>query len=90
MTIFYLLQTSLLLHIADEMPHAAGITIKRGQISYSAQDPWIVQDTVRENILFGQTHISTRYTEVLQVCGLNEVCTTNQIHNIKFLVKINI
>ncbi|EAR99949.2 ABC transporter family protein (macronuclear) [Tetrahymena thermophila SB210] len=43
-----------------------------GSISLCTQDPWILQDTVKENIIFGQSYDSIRYKQVLQVCSLEE------------------
>ncbi|KAL4462574.1 hypothetical protein ABPG74_000404 [Tetrahymena malaccensis] len=43
-----------------------------GSISLCTQEPWILQDTVKENIIFGQSYDSSRYKQVLQVCSLDE------------------
>ncbi|KAL4462576.1 hypothetical protein ABPG74_000406 [Tetrahymena malaccensis] len=43
-----------------------------GSISLCTQDPWIIQDTVKENILFGQQYDQSRYEQVLKVSCLNE------------------
>ncbi|EAR99948.2 ABC transporter C family protein (macronuclear) [Tetrahymena thermophila SB210] len=43
-----------------------------GQISICSQEPWIIQDTVKENIVFGQIFDKDRYKQVLKVCSLEE------------------
>ncbi|KAL4509416.1 hypothetical protein ABPG72_018347 [Tetrahymena utriculariae] len=43
-----------------------------GSISLCSQDPWIIQDTVQENILFGQSYDSQRYQQVLRASCLQE------------------
>ncbi|KAL4505154.1 hypothetical protein ABPG72_016221 [Tetrahymena utriculariae] len=43
-----------------------------GSISLCTQEPWIIQDTVQENILFGQSNDQLRYKIVLKVCCLEE------------------
>ncbi|KAL4462575.1 hypothetical protein ABPG74_000405 [Tetrahymena malaccensis] len=43
-----------------------------GSISLCTQEPWIIQDTVQENIVFGQSNDQLRYKTVLKVCCLEE------------------
>ena len=47
-------KTSLLLSLAGETELVSGTAIKNGTIAYVEQDPFIISDTVLENILFGQ------------------------------------
>lgn len=39
-----------------------------GTISYSEQQPWIQNMTIRENILFGKDFDQLKYEEVLKAC----------------------
>jgi ATP-binding cassette subfamily C (CFTR/MRP) protein 1 len=41
-----------------------------GFASYCTQSPWVVNDTLRGNILFGREYDEARYNKVLQVCAL--------------------
>jgi len=41
-----------------------------GFMSYCAQTPWVVNDTLRGNILFGREYNEERYNEVVEKCAL--------------------
>ena len=41
-----------------------------GSVSYAAQSPWILNATVRDNILFGKPYDEEKYNNVLRVCQL--------------------
>jgi len=41
-----------------------------GEISLVPQEPWIVNATVQENILFGETFDEDRYMQVIDTCAL--------------------
>ncbi|CAD5125264.1 unnamed protein product [Dimorphilus gyrociliatus] len=41
-----------------------------GSISYAAQLPWILNDTIKENIIFNSEFDKERYKRVLEVCCL--------------------
>eukprot|EP00301_Raphidiophrys_heterophryoidea_P005610 c12337_g2_i1.p1 GENE.c12337_g2_i1~~c12337_g2_i1.p1 ORF type:complete len:1012 (+),score=248.52 c12337_g2_i1:94-3129(+) len=44
----------------------------RGRIAFCAQQAWIQNATVRENILFGRDMDTIRYTRVIEACALTE------------------
>ena len=41
-------------------------------ISYCSQSPWVVNDTLRGNILFGRTYDKARYDKVVKACALSD------------------
>ncbi|XP_046974675.1 probable multidrug resistance-associated protein lethal(2)03659 [Vanessa cardui] len=62
---------STLLHmILRELPCSTGSMNVTGSVSYASQDPWLFVGSVRQNILFGQPFMRTRYMEVCRVCAL--------------------
>jgi ATP-binding cassette subfamily C (CFTR/MRP) protein 1 len=50
------------------VPRPAGA--KEGYISYCAQTPWVVNATLRDNVLFGREYVEERYNEVVEACAL--------------------
>ncbi|KAJ3890747.1 P-loop containing nucleoside triphosphate hydrolase protein [Lentinula edodes] len=69
-------KTSLLLALLGEMhfvptgPDSYYNLPREGGISYAAQESWIQNDTIRNNILFGSRFDEERYNSVLDQCGL--------------------
>ncbi|XP_073947056.1 probable multidrug resistance-associated protein lethal(2)03659 isoform X2 [Choristoneura fumiferana] len=62
---------STLLHmILGELPCARGSLQTTGSVSYASQEPWLFVGSVRQNILFGQPFVKSRYMEVCRVCAL--------------------
>ena len=43
-----------------------------GFTSYCTQSPWVINDTLRGNILFGREYNEERYNEVLFVCAMTD------------------
>ncbi|KAL9034373.1 MAG: hypothetical protein Q9214_007073, partial [Letrouitia sp. 1 TL-2023] len=41
-------------------------------VSYCAQQPWLVNDTIRENIIFGNKFDGKRYADVTNACALTQ------------------
>jgi ATP-binding cassette subfamily C (CFTR/MRP) protein 4 len=59
--------------LAGELPLSRG-TLKRRAgctMAYAPQDPWIMDGTVKENILLGLPYEAEFYSEVINACGLN-------------------
>jgi ATP-binding cassette subfamily C (CFTR/MRP) protein 1 len=46
--------------------------VKDGYISYCAQTPWVVNATLRDNVLFGREFVQGRYDEVVEACALRD------------------
>jgi len=63
-------KTSLLSAIIGEIPRVSGRVAVKGSLAYCAQEPWIQNMSVRENILFGLPYDEARYKKVLFACAL--------------------
>ncbi|KAG8997825.1 hypothetical protein FRB94_007433 [Tulasnella sp. JGI-2019a] len=63
-------KSSLLQALIGEMRRTRGNTTFSGPVSYLPQAPWILNTTLRENILFGEEFDQTRYNGVLSACQL--------------------
>lgn len=65
-------KSAVLMAIVGELPVKSG-TLKRNyrSLAYAAQDPWIMDGTVRENISMGQVFNVEWYNKVVHSCGLN-------------------
>ena len=38
--------------------------------AYCSQSPWLLSETIKENIVFGSAYNEKRYREVVEVCAL--------------------
>ena len=48
-----------------------GVNVSRENlVSYCSQSPWVVNDTLKGNILFGRPYDEARYNEVVKACAL--------------------
>ncbi|XP_053987096.1 ATP-binding cassette sub-family C member Sur [Hylaeus volcanicus] len=65
-------KTSLLLGMLGEIQSTTGTIewAKDSKIAYVAQKPWLLNATLRDNILFGSPYRSRRYRNVLKACAL--------------------
>ena len=66
-------KSTLLISILGELrPLTGGFVTVKGSIAYFGQNPFILNDTVRGNILFGNTQIDLKkYRSAISVCALN-------------------
>jgi ABC-type multidrug transport system fused ATPase/permease subunit len=64
-------KSSLLAALLHEMPAITGSVSVRGRIAYTAQDPWIQNNTVQGNILMGMPMNKQRYEQVIEACALH-------------------
>ncbi|XP_057653041.1 uncharacterized protein LOC130891946 [Diorhabda carinulata] len=63
-------KSSLLQLLIGELAALSGGIEIGGEISYSAQQPWLFQSSVRNNILFGSHYDKNLYKRVVEVCAL--------------------
>uniref|UniRef100_A0A3Q3K208 ATP-binding cassette sub-family C member 5 n=1 Tax=Monopterus albus TaxID=43700 RepID=A0A3Q3K208_MONAL len=63
-------KTSLISAILGQMTVLEGNVAVRGRLAYVAQQAWILNATLRDNILFGQEYHEDRYQSVLSSCCL--------------------
>jgi ABC-type transport system involved in cytochrome bd biosynthesis fused ATPase/permease subunit len=65
-------KSSLLSAVLGEMYAKAGSRITvNGNIAYAGQQPWILNATVRENIVFGQSMNEEYYRQTIKACALD-------------------
>ncbi|KIJ45691.1 hypothetical protein M422DRAFT_778885, partial [Sphaerobolus stellatus SS14] len=69
-------KTSMLMALLGEMHYEsngddAGFNLPRDSgIAYAAQEAWVQNETIKDNILFGKAYDETRYKKVIYQCGL--------------------
>ncbi|TMW58096.1 hypothetical protein Poli38472_011684 [Pythium oligandrum] len=63
-------KSSLVNAILGEMLQTKGERVVRGDLAYASQQPWIQHQSLRENILFGETYEAEHYERVLMACQL--------------------
>ncbi|XP_050921529.1 multidrug resistance-associated protein 5 isoform X1 [Lates calcarifer] len=63
-------KTSLISAILGQMTVLEGSLAVRGRLAYVAQQAWILNATLRDNILFGLEYQEDRYQSVLSACCL--------------------
>lgn len=63
-------KSSLLSAIVGELPCVGGTVCTESPIAYVSQQPWSLNATVQENILFDSHMFSARYQESIAACGL--------------------
>uniref|UniRef100_A0A1B0DCY7 Uncharacterized protein n=1 Tax=Phlebotomus papatasi TaxID=29031 RepID=A0A1B0DCY7_PHLPP len=62
---------STILHaIIGELSLDEGSIEINGSLSYAAQEPWLFESTIKQNIIFVEEYDEKRYHEVLKVCAL--------------------
>lgn len=63
-------KSSLLNVLLKELTVFKGSVVVNGTISFSCQEPWLFNGSIRRNILFGRTYDEHVYKEVVKVCAL--------------------
>lgn len=61
--------------ILGELPLLEGKIKVNGRMAYAAQQSWVYNGTVQENVIFGKSYDEQRYNEVIKVCALEQVST---------------
>ena len=63
-------KTTLLMGLLGELVHKSDKMTISGRIGYAAEDPWIISETFKENIIMGREYNDYLYQEVLESCAL--------------------
>ncbi|KAJ1882836.1 hypothetical protein LPJ57_000651 [Coemansia sp. RSA 486] len=63
-------KSSLASAVIGDMIRSAGRAVVRGSVAYVPQQPWIMNATVRDNILFGYRFDQEFYDRVIDACAL--------------------
>ena len=58
-----------------ELPSKKGNVQVKGKVSYSSQEPWVFNGSLKYNVTFGQEFDEAKYRKVLHVCALERVST---------------
>ncbi|KAG0577462.1 hypothetical protein KC19_5G158000 [Ceratodon purpureus] len=64
-------KSSLLMALLGEMECVTGVSLTDRPVAYAPQQPWILNDTIRSNILFGNEFDEVRYNETVTACALD-------------------
>jgi ABC-type multidrug transport system fused ATPase/permease subunit len=65
-------KTSILSALLGEMNKVEGRVCISGKIAYVPQTAWIMNTTLKENILFGQDFDKNLYDRVIEACALKQ------------------
>ncbi|KAJ2078167.1 hypothetical protein H4R24_004671 [Coemansia sp. RSA 988] len=65
-------KTSLVSAILGDMIKCSGDVTVCGSVAYVAQQPWILNATLRDNILFGSSYDKEYYSRVIDACALRQ------------------
>ncbi|KAJ2720120.1 hypothetical protein GGI07_004797 [Coemansia sp. Benny D115] len=63
-------KSSLVSALLGDMRRERGNVTIRGQVAYAPQQPWIMNATLRDNILFGLKYDEAFYNRVIDACAL--------------------
>ncbi|PPR05406.1 hypothetical protein CVT24_008020 [Panaeolus cyanescens] len=58
------------MHFIHDMPDSSFNLPREGGVAYAAQESWVQNETIRENILFGSPFDEERYKKVINQCAL--------------------
>ena len=63
-------KTTLMLGMLNQLPMTGGTSLVTGRVAYCAQEAWIVNATLRDNVLFGRDFDPVLYGKVVYACEL--------------------
>ncbi|ALC47144.1 CG11897 [Drosophila busckii] len=63
-------KSSFLNVLLGEVAIDEGEAFVHGKVSYAAQEPWVFEGTIRDNIVFVEDYNERRYKKVLKACAL--------------------
>lgn len=64
-------KSTILLTILRELEIQSGKLSVNGLVSYSSQESWLFDSTIRQNIIFAEQFDEQRYLEVIRICNLD-------------------
>lgn len=65
-------KSSILAALLGEMNKVHGSVSVHGKIAYVPQTAWMMNTTLKENILFGQDFDQDLYDQIIEACALKE------------------
>ncbi|XP_048504960.1 ATP-binding cassette sub-family C member 12-like isoform X2 [Athalia rosae] len=83
-------KSSLLLALMGHLNHVSGHVTRDGTCAYVSETPWLINGTLKENILFGETFDSNRYYKAIHSCLLNVDMTLLPASDDTDLTEINL
>lgn len=60
--------------LLGEMTKLDGQISIDGSVAYVAQTAWIINASLKDNVLMGRPYDEARYQQVLEVCDMKQVC----------------
>ena len=63
------------MHAIPDGPDSFVSLPRAGGVAYAAQESWVQNETIRDNIVFGSPFDEERYRKVLYQCGLERDLT---------------
>ncbi|KEP52172.1 multidrug resistance-associated ABC transporter [Rhizoctonia solani 123E] len=60
------------MHFEPSAPDSWFALPREGGVAYAAQEAWVLNETIRDNILFGSEYDENRYNNVLSQCALDK------------------
>lgn len=74
-------KSSILAALLGEMNKIHGRVIICGNVAYVPQKAWIINTTLRENILFGRDFDKNLYNRIIEACALKQDLGKIHVYN---------